>query len=139
MDLPLPTCRAALGAVLKDGQLRYLFPCVEATVSTSEDNKSVRAWHNRGLNSVPLAKTWLHYGESPPEALRLSAYHAMTAGSEGEAEGGERGGEEEAKWRPYLTCLGNWPVQAALLLLSLRLPTGWRWAHASRSASAASL
>ena len=120
-DLPQPVARPAIGLVLSNGEPRYVFPTLDTTLVAPDGV----VWRNRGLNSVPLAKTWLHYGESPPEALRLSAYHAMTAGGEGEAEGGERGGEEEAEWRPYLTCLGNWPVQAALdeaLLALERLP-----------------
>ena len=84
-DLPAPVCTPALGVVLKDGAPSYVFPSFEATVSTKQAGGE-RVWHNRGLRSAPLAKTWLHYGESPPEALRLSPYHAMTAGGEGEAE-----------------------------------------------------
>jgi hypothetical protein len=113
-DLPQPVARPAIGLVLSNGEPRYVFPTLDTTL-VSPDGV---VWRNRGLHSVPLAKTWLHYGESPPEALRLSAYHTMTAArGEGEAEGAEPGGEEEPalpEWRPYLTCLGNWPVQAAL-------------------------
>eukprot|EP00964_Phaeocystis_antarctica_P113818 scaffold77814_cov67-Phaeocystis_antarctica.AAC.11 len=113
-DLPQPVARPAIGLVLSNGEPRYVFPTLDTTL-VSPDGV---VWRNRGLHSVPLAKTWLHYGESPPEALRLSAYHAMTAArGDGEAKGAELVGEEEtaaAEWRPYLTCLGNWPVQAAL-------------------------
>ena len=74
MDLPLPTCRAALGAVLKDGQLRYLFPCVETTVTTMGGLFDGQVWHNRGLNSLPLAKTWMAFNDVPVDDLRLSCY-----------------------------------------------------------------
>lgn len=69
--LPMPKCRAALCAVLKNGVPRYLFPTSEATV-TSDGGR--RLWHNRGLNSMPMGKTWLTFGEVPIPDLRLSAY-----------------------------------------------------------------
>jgi len=68
-DLPTPTCSAALGVVLKDGTPRYIFPCIEATVTAGN-----RLWHNRGLNSLPLGKTWLLFGEVGVDDLRVSAY-----------------------------------------------------------------
>jgi len=70
-DLPLPSCRAAVGAVMKNGMPRYLFPCLETTVSSDAGR---RAWHNRGLNSLPMAKTWLTFGDIALDDLRLSAY-----------------------------------------------------------------
>lgn len=107
-DLPQPAARPAIGLVLSNGEPRYLFPTLDTTLVCPGGV----VWRNRGLNSVPLAKTWLHYGESPPENLRLSAYSAMSAArGEGEAEGAEPGGGEELEWRP---CLSHQPVQAAL-------------------------
>ena len=71
-DLPTPRARAAVGFVLRDGDPRFIFPTVDAFLETSDGTR----WRNRGLNSVPIAKTWLHFGEVPPEELRLSAYFA---------------------------------------------------------------
>jgi len=68
-DLRAPTCTGALGAVVKDGMVRYLFPSVEMTVASNGQR-----WHNRGLHSLPLAKTWLPFGEVPINSLRLSCY-----------------------------------------------------------------
>ena len=70
-DLPTPKARAAIGLVLRNGDPRYIFPSVDAYLEADG-----QIWRNRGLNSVPLAKTWLHFGELPPEALRFSAYSA---------------------------------------------------------------
>ena len=70
-DLPTPKARAAIGLVLRNGDPRYVFPTVDTYLEADG-----QIWRNRGLNSVPIAKTWLHFGELPPEALRFSAYHA---------------------------------------------------------------
>ena len=70
-DLPLPSLRAAVGCVLKDGTPRYLFPCLEASVATGP-----LVWHNRGLNSLPLGSTWLPWGDVPVDSLRLSGWTA---------------------------------------------------------------
>jgi len=56
--------------VLRNGEPRYIFPALDTYIETADG----MAWRNRGLNTVPLAKTWLHYGESPADSLRLSAY-----------------------------------------------------------------
>ena len=72
-DLPQPKARAAIGLVLRNGDPRYIFPTYDAFLETSDGT----VWRNRGLNSVPLAKTWLHFGEIPPESLRMSAYSAL--------------------------------------------------------------
>lgn len=71
-DLPTPKSRAAVGLVLRNGDPRYVFPTVDTFLETSDGT----VWRNRGLNSVPIASTWLHFGELPPESLRFSAYHA---------------------------------------------------------------
>jgi hypothetical protein len=78
-DLPKPTCCAAIGAVLKDGVPRYIFPCVETTITTVttmplENTVVSRVWHNRGLNSFPLAKTWMSFGDVPVDDLVLSCH-----------------------------------------------------------------
>ena len=106
-DLPQPAARPAIGLVLSNGEPRYLFPTLDTALVCPDGV----VWRNRGLNSVPLAKTWLHFGESPPEALRLSAYRATPA-ARGEAEGAEPSDEAPApEWQP---CLSHQPVQAAL-------------------------
>ena len=68
-DLPRPAARAAIGAVLKDGVPRYIFPTIETTCTSGQ-----MVWHNRGLNSLPLAKTWLTFGDVPVDDLRLTCY-----------------------------------------------------------------
>ena len=89
-DLPAPQCRAALGCVLKDGQLRYLFPCMESTITTIGGALDGQVWHNRGLNTLPLAKTWLPFGDVPVDNLRLSAYTApLPPPPPQQADGGE--------------------------------------------------
>lgn len=70
MDLPPPTTSAALGLVLKDGVPRYVFPTLETILATKDGG----AWHNRGLKSLPLAKTWLPFGDVPVDDLRMSCY-----------------------------------------------------------------
>lgn len=69
-DLPAPKARLALGLVLLNGEPRYIFPAIDTYIETDDGI----AWRNRGLNSIPLGKTWLNHGESPADALRLSAY-----------------------------------------------------------------
>ena len=66
-NLPVPHARMAIGLVLRNGKPQYIFPTLDTYLDVGE-----RRYHNRGLCSVPLAKTWLHYGESPAENLRLS-------------------------------------------------------------------
>ena len=68
-DLPLPVARAAIGLVIKNGAPRYIFPTIETTVVADQT-----CWHNRGLNSLPLAKTWLPIADVPFESLRISCY-----------------------------------------------------------------
>ena len=70
--LALPAARLALGAVLKNGVPRYLFPCLETVVSS--ETSGIRVWHNRGLNSLPLGKTWLTFGDVPIDDMRISCY-----------------------------------------------------------------
>ena len=57
-DLPPPRARAALGLVLRNGEPRYIFPTIDASLTTPDGTQ----WRNRGLNSLPLASTWLHFG-----------------------------------------------------------------------------
>jgi hypothetical protein len=94
LDLPLPTCRAAIGAVLKDGVPRYLFPSMEATVTTGAQ----QVWHNRGLNTVPMAKTWLAFGDVPVDSLRLSCYRSDLP----ENDNDDSDDEETAEWSQVL-------------------------------------
>ena len=68
--MPAPKARLALGLVLHNGEPRYIFPAIDTYIET-DDGKT---WRNRGLNTVPLGKTWLNHGESPADALRLSTY-----------------------------------------------------------------
>ena len=66
---PLPAQRLALGALIKDGQLRCLFPAIDSfTVSAAPDDQEwnssgdvipgMKTWRNWGLKSVPLASIW---------------------------------------------------------------------------------
>lgn len=74
-DLPLPECRLALGTVIKDGVPRYLFPCIETAVIRERADGAAIAWHNRGLNSVPLGATWMAWGATgPPDKLTVSSF-----------------------------------------------------------------
>lgn len=79
-DLPLPTFHLALTLVLKDGVPRYVSPAVDSTVFADG-----REWRNRGLCSVPLAKTWLPWRHIPMGQMRISAYvHPPVPGGEDE-------------------------------------------------------
>lgn len=111
-DLPQPQARPAIGLVLRNGEPRYVFP----TIDTYLELDGV-VWRNRGLNSVPLAKTWLHFGESPIETLRLSAYHRREpvrneAADEEEATGSEA--EEAAEDVPWSQCVEHVAIDAAM-------------------------
>ncbi len=100
LDLPSPAARAAVGAVLKNGVPRYLFPCVEATVEVAGT-----VWHNRGLNTIPLAKTWLSFGDVPIGDLRLSAYvQPLPSITEGDVSSNDGPAEERSveEWMPVL-------------------------------------
>lgn len=68
-DLPLPTFHLALTFVLKNGTPRYICPGIDATIVAGG-----REWRNRGLCSVPMAKTWLPWQHIPVEQMRISAY-----------------------------------------------------------------
>ena len=108
IDLPMPTCRAAIGAVLKNGVPRYLFPAIESFT----DSRGQR-YHNRGLNSLPLAKTWLLFGDVPADYLRLSCYRQPLPPSppssdadEAEEEAAPDAGKPSADWTPVLPLTG---------------------------------
>ena len=66
-DLPLPSCRAAVGAVMKNGMPRYLFPCLETTVSSG-------ACH--GANPQPFSvcthKSFGHVTHSPADRIPIT-------------------------------------------------------------------
>ncbi|KAG8457022.1 hypothetical protein KFE25_000312 [Diacronema lutheri] len=68
-DLPFPSFHLALTLVLKDGTPRYVAPGLDSTVASAG-----REWRNRGLCSVPMAKTWLPWRHTPIAQMRLSAY-----------------------------------------------------------------
>ena len=91
-DLPPLDARAAIGVVLKNGEPRYIFPCVEATVTRGNC-----VWHNRGLNTLPLAKTWLAFGDVPVDQLVVSCYRRPLPADESGAADAE---EEEAAAPP---------------------------------------
>lgn len=113
-DLPQPRARAAIGLVLRNGDPRYIFPTVDTFLETSDGV----LWRNRGLNSVPLASTWLHFGEIPVEALRLSVYAQEAARDEptGSAtrDGENHGGGGADAIGPYQCVLPNTVVDRAV-------------------------
>lgn len=104
-DLPPPRCAPAVGLVLSNGEPRYVFPCVESVLSTG-----AQLWHNRGLNSVPLAKTWLVWGDIPLDRLRLSAYacELPPQPAEGEAEAEAEAGDGAASAPSEPTAAPEW-------------------------------
>ena len=81
---------------------RYIFPCVEAMAVTDGG----LCWHNRGLNSLPLAKTWLPWDEVPIGDLRLSCYSQdLPEPDAEELDKSEKEGEPDTQsspWRPEL-------------------------------------
>jgi len=116
-DLPAPLSRAAIGVVLKNGVARYIFPSMETTVMT----RSGMLWHNRGLNSFPLGKTWMPFGEVPVHLLRLSAYTQKLPESKNETEAGnndtEAGSTENKTGEPWTPLLVLTSVEDALVKL----------------------
>lgn len=120
-DLPLPKARAAIGLVLRNGEPRYLFP----TLDTFLEADGV-TWRNRGLNSVPIASSWMHFGEVPPESLQLSVQALKPppappssdapddgkGGVEGSAETGAD--ESAAPLRAWEPCVSSQPVHQAI-------------------------
>ena len=102
-DLPTPQAHAAIGLVLRNGEPRYIFPTIDTVIEVDGE-----LWRNRGLNSVPLASTWLHFGELPVDSLRLSAYLLPAADDDDDDE--SSGGRQRA-WRQILP---NRPVAAAI-------------------------
>ena len=92
IDLPLPTARAAIACVLKDGVPRYFMPTIETSITSPDD--AATKWYNRGLNSLPMAKTWLPFGEVDVDAMRISCYCAPLPDDDGDSE--EADGDEAA-------------------------------------------
>mmetsp|Transcript_925 Transcript_925/g.1200 ORF Transcript_925/g.1200 Transcript_925/m.1200 type:complete len:287 (-) Transcript_925:370-1230(-) len=91
MDLPPPTASAALGLVLKDGVPRYAFPTVETALATRDGG----ARHNRGLNSLPLAKTWLSFfNVVNADTLSLACYHRSMPTEENDEDDEQKQDEE---------------------------------------------
>ena len=115
-DLPVPQARPAIGLVLRDGQPRYIFPTLDTFIDADGTT-----WRNRGMNSVPIAKSWLHFGESPAEALRVSAYVLLPDdGAQREGEGADDAAESTADASnggsngEWVQCLEHQPVLEAL-------------------------
>ena len=131
---PAPTMTLSLCALLKDGQLRCVFPGVDGCVARRgcggggggggsggggddddhDNNDGTTAaseeWRNWGLASVPLASSFLDYMMIPLDQLTLS----MSAGSAAAAAaGGKQGGGviDPAAWVPLHE---NLDVMAAL-------------------------
>ena len=106
-DLPTPSARPALVLVLRNGEPRYLAPTIDTYVAVGDV-----LWRNRGLHSVPLPSTWLHFGEIPADDLRLSAY-LLPAEDTGGSVGAEAGGSAATVPR-YERCLDPARVGKAL-------------------------
>jgi len=69
------TSRLSIGALVKDGQLRSVFPGFDTSVK-----RNGLSWRNWGMNSVPIASAWLDIGLIPLQSLKLSAY--LSAGDD---------------------------------------------------------
>eukprot|EP00960_Hanusia_phi_P034502 751118-Hanusia_phi.AAC.1 len=68
-DLPLPLMRPAIGALTKDGQVKYIMPALDMCVQAGG-----KLWWNRGINSVPLAKRWLDVNCADLSRLSIQAF-----------------------------------------------------------------
>lgn len=84
-----PRAALALGALVKDGQLRCVFPAVDSFVAQSPskvvDDQPGLTWRNWGLSSVPLASTWLDHDYIPLTELKMSAFN-LPSGVDGTPE-----------------------------------------------------
>ena len=116
-DLPAPVCTPALGVVLKDGAPSYVFPSFEATVSTTHAGGE-RVWHNRGLRSAPLAKTWLPWAEAAGD-LCVSAYARDLPALDID---GRPTAEEEGEWAPLLPLTDAKPALETLSRVLAQAP-----------------
>ena len=107
---PAPATRLALCALLKDGNLRCLFPGLDSfTVRPPDDDDdnddddaaAARAsvWRNWGLASVPMASTFLDYAMVPLDQLKLSAFAAPAT------TGGGDNPPPASAWEPLYECL----------------------------------
>ena len=103
-DLPTPRARAAIGLVLRNGEPRYLFPTIDTVLEIDGVT-----WRNRGLNSVPLGRTWMHFGELPPEQLRLSVQTVPPRES-----ADEDVDKQAASVRTWQPCMDAQPVHQAI-------------------------
>ena len=147
IDQPPPACHAALGAVLKNGMPRYIFPCLETSLTTVGGSLDGTVWHNRGMNSLPLAKTWLEFGEVPAGSLRLSCYRKPlppppppaeaeeeqdgSSSSSGVVEEAASEATEDADWVPVLPLTGVSAAVSTLFEIVAdapdRLGEGWAY------------
>jgi len=93
-DLPTPSSHLALAAVIKDGQPRYLLPCLETSITTVSGATGT-VWYNRGLNSVPLGCQWVAWGETPLKALRVFGFGSALPSAEEESEVDAEDGADE--------------------------------------------
>jgi len=99
-DLPVPRFQPALAVVLKDGKPRYLSPTVDTTIHADG-----REWRNRGMRSVPLAKTWLPWDEVAGARLSLSVYaFPPSEGSQAARIAGAAGAAAASDALPSTTC-----------------------------------
>jgi len=103
---PAPVARLSLGALIKDGVLRAVFPALDSftvTAAATGDNKASETsttWRNWGLNSVPLAQVLLDPELIPLAELKLSAFASLGASksSSDSSSGGTVSDEASSEW-----------------------------------------
>jgi hypothetical protein len=134
---PAPVARFALGALVKDGQLRAVFPAVdsftvsapaasggEAKAGAAASGSSAEAvtWRNWGLCSVPLAQVLLDADFVPLNELKLFAFASAPAGAQGSSSSsgssGSGSAEQSSVWRAVGGSGGGFDVQPAINALA---------------------
>lgn len=70
------SCRVALQVLLQDGRPRYLMPSIDLNLALRSGN-----WRNRGLKTLPLARTWQKLVGLELHRLRLSVFRKPLDGA----------------------------------------------------------
>jgi len=67
--LPPPVAKLGISCIYKDGQLLYVAPALDLSISAAN-----RTWRNRGTNSIGLAKRWMYANNALGKTMKLTGH-----------------------------------------------------------------
>jgi hypothetical protein len=85
MDLPQLQVRPTLDIVLQNGHPKYACGGLDVRVPTSSSDDVTKEWRNHGLNSQPLARQWVTFGQTAVPGFHVEAFMGINV-EEGQVE-----------------------------------------------------